>query len=188
MRVTSFLRHAQLQAQELSNAPQDQLTLVVSCFIWLLCKYWTEAKEFSLGTGSTHQHPAWGNPPALKLCLDPRVWEEGKVITLQQRLLILSFVTSEMSCWGCWQGSSGLLPYPLVGTWEGWAATGALRLYSAVCYKHITGLVEPLVDLFTSIYTLHRLLPWFLFLWTGFWSIIFLFNGFLLPRKNAESH
>lgn len=29
---------------------------------------------------------------------------------------------------GSWQGSSAFLPFPLVGTWEGQAATGALRL------------------------------------------------------------
>lgn len=80
---------------------------------------------------------------------------------------------------GSWQGSSALLPDPLVGTWEGWTATRALRLYSAVCYKHITGLVEPLVELFISISTLLRLLPGLLFLWTGFWSITFLLNCFL---------
>lgn len=64
--------------------------------------------------------------------------------------------------------------------------------YSAVCYKRITGFADPLVDVFTSIYTLLRRLLWFLFLWTGFWSITFILNCFLnfgsIARKNAESH
>lgn len=93
---------------------------------------------------------------------------------------------------GSWQDSSALLPFPLVGHEKDGQPQGHWGWYSAVCYKHITGLAEHLVDLFTSICTLLRLLPWFLFLWTGFWSITFFLNCFLefrsIARKNTESH
>lgn len=129
------------------HAPQDQLTLVVSCFIWLLCKYWTEAKEFS-----TPQHWAWGNPLALKLSLDPRVWEESHHSATEASYSVLCDLWDELL--GSWQGSSALLPYPLVGTWEGWAATGTLRLvlwcllqaYNWACWA-LSGLVHVYIHL-----------------------------------------
>lgn len=123
------------------HAPQDQLTLVVSCFIWLLCKYWTEAKEFSLSTGSTRQHQAWGNPLALKLCLDPGVWEESHHSATEASYSVLCELWDELL--GSWQGSSALLPYPLVKTWEGMGShrsteAGTLLLlhtYNWVCWS-----------------------------------------------------
>lgn len=92
-----------------------------------------------------------------------------------------------------WQGSSALLPFPLVGPWEGQAAVGALRLVlCCLLQAHNWACWVLSRPVHWCVHTLLRLLPWFLFLWTGFWSITFLLNHFLefgsIARKKAESH
>lgn len=141
------------------RAPQDQLTLVVSCSIWLLCKCWSGAKEFSLSRDSARQRRAWSSPLALESCLDPRVREEGKITFCKKdrknckgRLLILPFVTAEMCCWGSWEGSSA----PLLTLCRGCGKDRQPQEHWGWCfalyYKHITRFVEPLMDLFPSQY------------------------------------
>lgn len=105
------------------RAPQDQLTLVVSCFIWLLCKCWTGAKEFSLGRGSAE--------PGAAFWLWSCIWtltsgRKGKSLPCNGGS---SFCPHD--CWDVLGKLGGQLcpvAYPLVRTWEGQAATGALSL------------------------------------------------------------